>query len=86
MTRLTGQILRMLGLLIEALGILALVLWTSTDEAGVPLPGSFSRSQVWIVIGSGFVIWLCGSIVTYWPRSVRKVRSFPHDDLGELKL
>jgi hypothetical protein len=65
--RLTGQILRMLGLLIELLGIVALALWTRTDAAGAPLPGSFSARQVWIAVGVGFVIWLAGSLLLYLP-------------------
>jgi hypothetical protein len=76
----------MLGLLIEMLGIFALVFRTGTDEGGVPVPGSFSRLQVWIVIGSGFAIWLLGSILTYWPRSARKARSSTSLDLDDLKL
>ncbi len=68
MTRTTGQILRMLGLLIEMVGILALLVWNRTDGAGVPLPGSLSARQVWTVVITGFVIWLVGSILFYWSR------------------
>ncbi len=80
MRRLTGQIIRMLGLLIEMLGILALALWTGTDEAGAPLPGSFSVRQVWTVVGIGFVIWSIGSILAYWPQSTRKGRETRGED------
>ena len=71
MTRINGQILRTVGIFIEMLGVLAVVFRTHTNEAGVPLPGSFSRTQAWTVIGCGFVIWLFGSIVIYWPRQPR---------------
>jgi hypothetical protein len=57
----------MVGLLIELLGILALGLWTRTDQTGAPLPGSFTSRQVWIAVGIGFVIWLVGSVLSYWP-------------------
>ena len=88
MTRLQGQILRTVGLFIEMLGILALVFRTRTDEVGTPLPGSFSRPQAWAVIGVGFVIWLFGSIVLYWPRRSRKdiPRAENGADKGRLKL
>jgi hypothetical protein len=69
MPRFTGQILRILGLLIEMLGILALVFRTGTDEAGVPLPGSFPPRLVWGAVAFGFVIWLVGTILNYWARS-----------------
>ena len=87
MNRLHGQILRTVGILIEMLGILALVFRTKTDEAGTPLPGSFSQTQAWAIIGSGFVIWLVGSIVIYWPRPRTSSRSAeqPQDE-RRLKL
>ena len=59
----TGQIVRTLGLLIEMLGILALVFRTRTDQAGAPLPGSFPVRLVWIVVGVGFVLWLVGTVM-----------------------
>jgi hypothetical protein len=86
MTRFTGQIVRTAGIFIEMLGILALVFRSSTDEAGNPLPGSFSRTQVWAVIGCGFVVWLFGSIVTYWPRKPRGKGSESDGAEGRLRL
>ena len=86
MNRFTGQIVRTLGLLIEMLGILALVFRTRTDQAGVPLPGSFSTRLVWTVVGVGFVIWLVGTVMTYWPRPTRAERPASMDDDGKLKL
>jgi hypothetical protein len=68
MTRTTGQILRMLGILIEIAGILALLVWNRTDRAGAPLPGSLSARQVWTVVITGFLIWLVGTILFYWHR------------------
>src|SRR5262245_35277052 len=72
MNRSTGQILRFVGLVIEMLGILGLAFWTRTDRAGAPLPGSFPPRLAWIVVGLGFVIWLAGNTMIYWPRSDRK--------------
>jgi hypothetical protein len=88
MTRIQGQILRTVGLLIEMLGILVLVYRTKTDAAGSPLPGSLSLTQAWAVIGAGFALWFVGSIVIYWPRAER--RHLPVDtdqnDQERLKL
>ena len=85
MRRSSGQILRLIGLAIEVAGILAQVLWTRTDQTGAPLPGQFSSRQVWIVVGVGFVIWMIGTILTYWsqPGPGRRPRT---EDVGELTL
>ena len=84
MRRSTGQILRLSGLAIEVAGLLAQVLWTRTDPTGAPLPGQFSSRQVWITVGVGFVIWMIGTILTYWPKPGQRRRS-SNDDVGELK-
>lgn len=88
MSRIQGQILRTVGLFIEMLGILALVFRTKTDEVGVPLPGSLSRPQTWAIIAVGFVVWLLGTIVIYWPRPRRKPDSSNQQSppTGELRL
>jgi hypothetical protein len=67
--RLTGQILRIAGLLIEMIGILAFGLWTRAD---VPLPSLIRQlpsESLWVLIGIGFATWLLGSILAYWPRT-----------------
>lgn len=68
MNSFTGQIVRTLGLLIEMLGILALVFRTRTDQGGVPLPGSLPIGLVWAVVGVGFLTWLIGTVMIYWTR------------------
>jgi hypothetical protein len=84
--RLTGQILRIAGLLIEMIGILTFGLRTRAD---VPLPSllrQLSTDSLWILIGVGFATWLLGSILTYWPRpKARAENSSPKDD-DALKL
>jgi len=86
MNQLTGQIVRMIGLLIESLGLLILVFRTGTEQAGVPLPGSFSPPLVWAVVGAGFVIWLVGTVMIYWARSGRAQSKAKLGDDGELRL
>ncbi len=71
--RLTGQILRIAGLLIEMLGILAYGLRTRAD---VPLPSlirQMSIDTIWILIGVGFATWLLGTILAHWPRPKLRV-------------
>ena len=85
MRRSTGQIVRLIGLAIEVAGILAQALRTRNDQTGAPLPGHFSSRQVWIVVGVGFVIWMIGTILTYWPQPASKRRSST-EEVRELKL
>jgi hypothetical protein len=79
--RLTGQILRITGLLIEMLGILAYGLRTRAD---VPLPSLIRQlpsDSLWILIGIGFATWLLGTILAYWPRpKPRAGKPTPRDD------
>jgi len=85
MRRSTGQIVRLIGLAIEVAGIFAQARWTRTDQTGAPLPGQFSTRQVWIVVGCGFVIWMIGTILTYWPQPGQERRSST-GSIDELKL
>ena len=79
--RFTGQILRIAGLLIEMLGILAYGLRTRAD---VPLPSlirQMSIDTIWILIGIGFATWLLGTILAHWPRpKLRAAKPSPKDD------
>jgi hypothetical protein len=79
--RLTGQILRIAGLLIEMLGILAYGLRTRAD---VPFPSwirQLPADSLWILIGIGFATWLLGTILAYWPRpKPRTGKPSPKDD------
>jgi hypothetical protein len=84
--RVTGQILRIVGLLIEMLGILVFALRTRT---GMSIPSVFERvpiNLIWVVVGLGFATWLVGSILTYWPRTARVVRKPNGRDEKLLKL
>jgi hypothetical protein len=76
-----GQILRIAGLLIEMLGIVAFGLRTRAD---VPMPSfvrGLSSDTLWIMVGIGFAIWLLGSVMAYWPspKAGTEKRS-PRDD------
>ena len=77
--------MRLIGLAIEVGGILAQGLWTRTGQTGAPLPGHLSSRQVWIVVGVGFVIWVIGTILTYWPQNTTTSRSSTRN-VGDLNL
>jgi hypothetical protein len=64
--RAAGQILRYVGLVVEMLGILAVAL-SGRQENGGPAAVGLSTRQIWIVVGTGFLLWLVGNVLTYWP-------------------
>jgi hypothetical protein len=85
MRRTTGQIVRLIGLALEVAGILAQALRTRTDQTGAPLSGHFPVLYVWIVVGVGFVLWMIGTTLIYWPRN-RTRRQSSARKLGDLNL
>jgi hypothetical protein len=72
MRKVTGQILRLGGLLLELLGVMG-VASEPADGGGVPLrlPGGTLVSPAWIAIGLGFVAWLLGTYLLLASRPSR---------------
>jgi hypothetical protein len=60
-----GQILRALGLLIELLGVIAVVVSHRTNGAAeIPVLGSQGLVKLgWGAVAGGFVMWLAGRIL-----------------------
>ena len=64
MIRTTGQWLRVIGLLIEMIGLVAIV----RERGGTPapsltLPGGRVISSAWAALGLGFLVWLIATIL-----------------------
>jgi hypothetical protein len=73
MIRITGQWLRLIGLLVEMIGVVGIV----RERGGaslpqVPLPGGRAVSAAWIAVGLGFVIWLVATILLAASRPPRQ--------------
>jgi hypothetical protein len=81
--RVAGQILRYVGLLVEMLGILAAASSGRRDDGGPAAAAGLSMRQIWVVVGTGFVLWLVGNVLTYWPggdgRGRMRSRAGTHD-------
>jgi hypothetical protein len=72
MKKVTGQILRLGGLLIEMLGVLGIL--TGSRDAGAArlrLPGGTLIAPAWIAVALGFLIWLVGTFLVYGSRPSR---------------
>jgi drug/metabolite transporter (DMT)-like permease len=73
MIRITGQWLRLIGLLVEMVGVVGIV----RERGGTPappltLPGGRVVSSAWIAVGLGFVLWLVATILLATTRSPRR--------------
>jgi hypothetical protein len=84
--RFAGQILRILGLAIEMLGILAAALSSRGGDGAAGAAGGLSSQQIWIVVGAGFVVWLVGNLLTYWPGLGSTGRKPGNGGKNELRL
>jgi len=68
----TGQILRLVGLLIEMLGVLGVVAGRPNFGATrLRLPGGTTVAPAWIAVTLGFLIWLIGTILVVASRPSR---------------
>jgi hypothetical protein len=80
MSRVTGQILRTIGLLIELLGFMGVM--TGRDDIAalrLRLPNGTELSPAWIAFAVGFVIWMIGTVVVFKSQRT-KPPSKPRDD------
>jgi hypothetical protein len=71
--RLTGQWLRLIGLLIEMIGVVGIVRERSGQVLPqVRIPGGPLVSAAWVAIALGFVIWLIATILLAATRPPRR--------------
>jgi hypothetical protein len=73
MISVTGHILRMVGLLIEMLGVWGV--YTASDgqpTTQIPLPNGKTVPLAWLWVGLGFVVWLTGTALVYTSRRRRR--------------
>jgi hypothetical protein len=72
MRKVTGQVLRLGGLLIELLGVIGVASEPAAGAVRLRLPGGLLVSPAWIAVVVGFVTWLLG---TYLLLATRPSRS-----------
>jgi hypothetical protein len=71
--RTTGQLLRMVGLLIEMIGLVGIALGRGGDQGlQVRIPGGSTISASWLAVAIGFVVWLVATILLAATRPPRK--------------
>lgn len=68
MKRSTGQILRRLGLLTEAVCLLGIVSSAKGRLGPVRVAGVDADQALMVGVAVGFLLWVAGTIVIYWPR------------------
>jgi hypothetical protein len=73
MAKLVGQFMRIGGLLVEMLGVYAVMKGNEGNFAmKVRLPGFEPILLGWLGVAVGFVLWLVGTALVYWSRPPRK--------------
>jgi hypothetical protein len=73
MAKLVGQFMRIGGLLVEMLGVYAVMKGNEGNFATkVRLPGFEPILLGWLGVAVGFVLWLVGTALVYWSRPPRK--------------
>jgi hypothetical protein len=73
MKKLVGQFMRLGGLLVEMLGVWAVMKGNEGVFATkLHLPGFEPVALAWIGIALGFLLWLVGTVLVYWSRPPRK--------------
>jgi uncharacterized membrane protein len=76
MKKTLGHLIRILGLVIEMLGVWGVFNSTGAKEsARLQLPGGNEIPLAWLAVGIGFVLWFTGTIVVYFSRPTRKSTS-----------
>jgi hypothetical protein len=74
MKKLVGQLLRLGGLVVEMLGVWAVMKGGEGRFATrISLPGLEPVPLAWIGVGLGFVLWLIGTVLVYSSRPSRKM-------------
>ncbi len=83
MSKTTGHIIRMTGMLIEMLGLWGVV-QTRNSKAPwlISIPGAGSMPVAWLAVFIGLIVWLAGVFIvySYKPSGTKKTR--PGDDLS----
>jgi hypothetical protein len=81
--RTTGQLLRMIGLLIEMVGAVAVVRERGGDQGfRVRIPGGSTYPAAWVAVAVGFVVWLVGRTLIAATRPPRRNEPPSGDLLG----
>jgi len=83
MSKTTGHIIRMTGMLIEMLGLWGVV---QTRDSKAPwlisIPGAGTMPAVWLAVFVGLIVWLVGVFIVYSHKPSARKNSQPDDELS----
>ncbi len=81
MTKTTGHIIRMVGMLIEMIGVLGVYQSTKSDSPWtITIPGAGSVPAAWLAVFVGLVVWLTGVTIVYSNKPMRSKKMRLDDD------
>jgi hypothetical protein len=73
MKKTAGHLIRILGLVIEMLGVWGVFNSTGAkNSARLQLPGGDEIPLAWLAVGVGFVLWFTGTVLVYVSRAPQK--------------
>jgi hypothetical protein len=81
MTKTTGHIIRMVGMLIEMIGVLGVYQSSKSDSSwSISIPGAGTIPAAWLAVFVGLVVWLTGVTIVYSNRPIRTKKMRLDDD------
>jgi hypothetical protein len=73
MKKTLGHLIRIVGLVIEMLGVWCVFNSTGAkNSTRLQLPGGNEMPLAWLAVGVGFVLWFTGTSLVYFPWPTRK--------------
>jgi hypothetical protein len=83
MTKTTGHIIRMIGMLTEMLGLWGVVQTRNSKSAWlISIPGAGTMPVAWLAVFIGLIVWLVGVFIVYSHKADIRKKTQPGDDLS----
>jgi hypothetical protein len=83
MSKTTGHIVRMIGMLIEMFGVWGVYQASKTENPwAISIPGATSVPVAWLAVFAGLFIWLAGVFIVYTHRPAHSKQSQAGDELA----
>jgi hypothetical protein len=84
MTKTTGHVIRMFGMLIEMLGVWGVYQASNSKTPWqISIPGAGPMPVAWLAVFVGLIVWLTGVFIVYSNKPLRQKKMRLEDEAGE---
>ncbi len=84
MSKTTGHIIRMIGMLIEMLGVFGVYHASNSKTPWeISIPGAGKVAAAWLAVLVGLIVWLVGVFIVYSNKPLRQKKMRLDDDPDE---